>query len=220
MEPSSAKENAPKMERIAPTIHAAKTTETLRPSRAISAGLRKMPVPIMVPTTMAADAHAPRPRTSSSRFSVNSSSPSSCLPCRRARFVVPLQLLDATCHAPNCKGDDRPNHEVPRESHARKLEYAQDRGETHNHSGQSSARVGAAVERAEKKEAQQTAKGQRRHGQPRFEQRAPLHQTEAHQHHAPCERHAAREALEACGVGALPVQFCKIEHARSGQRIQ
>src|SRR5437016_1746021 len=56
------------MERIAPTIQAAKTTETKRPSRAISAGLRKIPVPIMVPTTMAPEAHAPRPRTSSRRF--------------------------------------------------------------------------------------------------------------------------------------------------------
>src|SRR5439155_8173537 len=70
MEPSSAKENAPKMERIAPTIDAAKTTETARPSRAISAGLRKMPVPIIVPTTIAPEAHAPSPRTNSSRFSL------------------------------------------------------------------------------------------------------------------------------------------------------
>src|SRR5260370_33660523 len=70
MEPNSAKENAPKMERIAPTIQAVKTMETERPSRAISAGFRKMPVPIIVPTTMAAEAHAPRPRTSSRRFSV------------------------------------------------------------------------------------------------------------------------------------------------------
>src|SRR5438105_14786769 len=68
MEPNSANENAPKIESMAPTIHAAKTMETLRPSRAISAGLRKMPVPIMVPTTMAPEAHAPRPRTSSRRF--------------------------------------------------------------------------------------------------------------------------------------------------------
>src|SRR5271169_717836 len=66
--PSSAKERAPKRERIAPTIHAAKTTETVRPSRAISAGLRKMPVPIIVPTTMAPEAHAPSPRTSSVVF--------------------------------------------------------------------------------------------------------------------------------------------------------
>src|SRR5260370_6603080 len=75
MEPSSANENAPNMERIAPTIHAAKTMETLRPSRAISAGFRNIPVPIMVPTTIPADAHAPSPRTSSSRFSVNLPSP-------------------------------------------------------------------------------------------------------------------------------------------------
>src|SRR5467141_2495588 len=72
MEPNSAKEKAPKIERMAPTIHAAKTMETLLPSRAISAGFRKMPVPIMVPTTMAAEAQAPRPRTSSSRFSLMS----------------------------------------------------------------------------------------------------------------------------------------------------
>src|SRR5215472_4184049 len=68
--PSSANDSAPKIERIAPTIQAAKTTDTLRPSRAISAGFRKMPVPIMVPTTMATEAQGPRPRTSSRRFSL------------------------------------------------------------------------------------------------------------------------------------------------------
>src|SRR5271163_2448271 len=72
MAPNSAKDMAPKSERMAPTIHAAKTMETERPSRAISAGLRKMPVPIMVPTTMAAEDQAPRPRTSSRRRSVTS----------------------------------------------------------------------------------------------------------------------------------------------------
>src|SRR5260370_14552178 len=71
MEPNSRRENARKMERIAPMIHAAKTTETLRLTRAISAGFRKIPVPIIVPTTMAAEAHAPSPRTSSKRFSLN-----------------------------------------------------------------------------------------------------------------------------------------------------
>ena len=68
--PSSANAKAPKRERTPPTIQAAKTTETLRPSRAISAGFRKIPVPIMVPTTMAAEAQGPRPRTSSRRFSL------------------------------------------------------------------------------------------------------------------------------------------------------
>src|ERR1700758_3772561 len=40
--PNSANESAPKIERIAPTIHAANTMETLRPSRAISEGFRKI----------------------------------------------------------------------------------------------------------------------------------------------------------------------------------
>src|SRR5258707_68175 len=66
--PSSAKESAPNIERIAPTIQAANTTETKRPSRAISAGFKKIPVPIIVPTTIAADAHGPSPRTNSSRL--------------------------------------------------------------------------------------------------------------------------------------------------------
>src|SRR5580704_3216180 len=66
--PNSANDSAPNKERIAPTIHAAKTTETNLPSRAISAGFRKIPVPIIVPTTIAADAQAPSPRTNSSRF--------------------------------------------------------------------------------------------------------------------------------------------------------
>src|ERR1700746_3727575 len=66
--PSSANESAPKIERIAPTIHAANTTDTNRPSRAISAGFRKIPVPIIVPTTIAAEAHGPSPRTNSRRL--------------------------------------------------------------------------------------------------------------------------------------------------------
>src|SRR5579862_7617833 len=70
--PSSANDSAPKIERIAPTIHAANTIETVLPSRAISAGFRKIPVPIIVPTTIAAEAHGPSPRTSSSLFPVAS----------------------------------------------------------------------------------------------------------------------------------------------------
>src|SRR5215469_9318225 len=66
--PSSANDSAPKTERIAPTIQAANTIETDFPSRAISAGFRKIPVPIIVPTTIAAEAHGPSPRSSSSRW--------------------------------------------------------------------------------------------------------------------------------------------------------
>src|SRR5271169_2020131 len=68
--PSSAKASAPKMDRSAPTTQAAKTMETKRPSRAISDGFRKIPVPTIVPTTIAAEAHGPSPRTSSKRFSL------------------------------------------------------------------------------------------------------------------------------------------------------
>src|SRR5580692_1733504 len=68
--PSSANASAPNSDKIPPTIHAAKTTETNRPSRAISAGFKKIPVPIIAPTTIAAEAQAPRPRTRSIRFSV------------------------------------------------------------------------------------------------------------------------------------------------------
>src|SRR5712691_4080418 len=73
--PSSAYDSAPNSERIAPTIHAANTTETNRPSRAISAGFRKIPVPIMVPTTIAPEAQAPSPRTNSNRFSAINAPP-------------------------------------------------------------------------------------------------------------------------------------------------
>src|ERR1700722_3858198 len=68
--PSSANASAPNSDKIPPTIHAAKTTETNRPSRAISAGFRKIPVPIIVPPTIAADDQAPSPRTNSTRFCV------------------------------------------------------------------------------------------------------------------------------------------------------
>src|SRR5437667_22590 len=124
------------MERIALIIQAAKTMETLRPSRAISAGLRKMPVPIMVPTTIAADAHAPRPRTSSRRFSVYSSSPSWV----RARCIVALRLHKPAGKPADDQRDDRANHEVPRTRHARELAYTYNRGEPRTHSGQPAAR--------------------------------------------------------------------------------
>src|SRR5271167_2145146 len=61
--------------------------ETERPSRAISAGLRKMPVPIMVPTTMAAEAHGPRPRTSSNRFSLIALRGKDSAECTLSRFT-------------------------------------------------------------------------------------------------------------------------------------
>jgi len=97
------------------------------------------------------------------------------------------------------------------------------RGESHNHSGQGPARVGAAVERAEKKEAEQAC---RRAATPTvspvFQQRAPLHQTEAHQHQAPTRASCrGRGARKRAGVGALArAVFAKIEHARSGEGIQ
>src|SRR6266446_5032243 len=120
MEPNSAKENAPKMERIAPTIHAAKTTETLRPSRAISAGLRKIPVPIIVPRRLrrkpTRPARAPSPNAFRSIYPR--------LDDQRARCIVPLRLRDSTYYRAENKSDNRANHEVPRIRHARKLEYA------------------------------------------------------------------------------------------------
>src|SRR5258708_39512384 len=127
------------MERIAPTIQAAKTTETLRPSRAISAGFRKMPVPIIVPTTMAAEAQAPSPRTSSRRFSVMSPQTKFLSithrklgACRGGRaykgnpsdHVCRPVRREPACNGPNYKGYDRAKHEVPRIRHARKLKYA------------------------------------------------------------------------------------------------
>src|SRR5260370_24241846 len=116
MDPNAAKENAQKLERIAPTIQAAKTTETLRPSRAISAGLRKIPVPIIVPTTIAADAQAPSPRTNSRRFSVNSSSPSSTGVSAAAGA---LRLRDSAGKPADEKRDERADQYVPRISHIR-----------------------------------------------------------------------------------------------------
>src|SRR5713101_179506 len=85
--PNSANESAPNIESTAPTTHAANTTETNRPSRAISAGFRKMPVPIIVPTTIAAEAHGPSPRTSSKR-----------LPLAAALILSPEPQLPALLH--------------------------------------------------------------------------------------------------------------------------
>src|ERR1700759_521532 len=65
--PNSAKLSAPKGERTPPAIHAAYTTLTEPPTDAISLGLRKMPVPIIVPTTIAPAAHGPSARTRSRR---------------------------------------------------------------------------------------------------------------------------------------------------------
>jgi len=60
MEPSSAKENAPKMEKNCPMIHGRIPRRRCGLAGHFG-GLQKMPVPIMVPTTMAAEAQAPRP---------------------------------------------------------------------------------------------------------------------------------------------------------------
>src|SRR5229473_2754627 len=135
--PNSEYESAPKSERIAPTIQAAKTTETKRPSRAISAGLRKIPVPIMVPTTIAPEAQAPSSRTSSSRFSVGapvgasvvatiflfaSSSPAELL----GRYF--RLSLNAANHRSNGKRDARSYHHVPCKRHSGKTRDAENRG--------------------------------------------------------------------------------------------
>src|ERR1700723_1764215 len=66
--PSSAKDSAPNSDSSPPAIHAAYTTLTEPPTDAISLGFRNIPVPTIVPTTMADAAHAPSPRTRSRRF--------------------------------------------------------------------------------------------------------------------------------------------------------
>jgi len=60
--PSSAKASAPKSDRIPPAIHAAKTNCDRARVGSHFGGLEEMPVPIIVPTTIAADVHGPRPR--------------------------------------------------------------------------------------------------------------------------------------------------------------
>src|SRR6202046_2503592 len=66
--PSSAKDSAPKSDSNPPAIHAAYTPLADRPTDAISLGFRNIPVPTIVPSTMADAAHAPSPRTRSRRF--------------------------------------------------------------------------------------------------------------------------------------------------------
>src|SRR5271169_5161989 len=145
--PSSAKESAPKRERIAPTIQAAKTMETKRPSRAISAGFRKMPVPIMVPTTMAPEAQAPRPRISSRRFSVMISrliTQSNFGGRRGARRAVPLRVhpeafafAESAHHASQPEGHERPDQHVPCIRNAGESPNAKNSGEAGKHSDES-----------------------------------------------------------------------------------
>src|SRR5580693_8718681 len=65
--PKSANESAPKSESSPPTIHAAYTTLTDPPTAAISPGFKKIPVPTIVPITMAAAAQGPSARIRSSR---------------------------------------------------------------------------------------------------------------------------------------------------------
>jgi len=139
------------MERTAPTIQAVKTTETKRPSRAISAGLRKIPVPIMVPTTIAAEAQGPRPRTSSRRFSAMGGGESEC-------SVWGGRSMSG-CHAfcGNDTADESAYHErgagtdedVPGKGDRREAIDSQDGSEAGEHAGQRASRVSAGIERAE-----------------------------------------------------------------------
>src|SRR6266850_561076 len=185
MEPNSANEKAPKIERMAPTIHAAKTMETLLPSRAISAGFRKMPVPIMVPTTMAAEAQAARPRTNSRRFSaifhVSSLVEETEHLRTKARYIVPLRAPDPAHHPSDCKRHASANEEIPRKHHGRETKNGQNRCQSCEHAGEGAARTGSAIERAQQKESQQAAEGKRCYGQARFQKRTPFHQAEAHE---------------------------------------
>src|SRR5580693_6076555 len=65
--PKSANESAPNSESSPPTIHAAYTTLTDPPTAAISPGFKKIPVPTIVPITMAAASQGPSARIRSSR---------------------------------------------------------------------------------------------------------------------------------------------------------
>src|SRR3984885_14811876 len=65
--PNSANESAPNSDSNPPTIHAPYTTLTAPPPAAISPGFKKIPVPTIVPITMAAAAHGPSARIRSTR---------------------------------------------------------------------------------------------------------------------------------------------------------
>ena len=103
--PNSAYESAPNSDSNPPTIHATNTTEMLRPSRAISAGFRNIPVPIIVPTTMAAEAHGPSPRTSSRRFSLIPLP----LECGGSPPLFHRLIFTSTCHRAITEACNRPS---------------------------------------------------------------------------------------------------------------
>jgi hypothetical protein len=63
--PNSAAASAPNKLSVPPTIHTSITSPADPVPRAISPGTIKIPVPIIVPTTIAAAAQLPSPRTSS-----------------------------------------------------------------------------------------------------------------------------------------------------------
>src|SRR2546423_983811 len=141
-------------------IHAANTTETKWPSRAISAGLRKIPVPIMVPTTMAPEAHAPRPRTRSSRFPFRVSVRVSGKVPRYSTLLILLSCglgrwRKAADNRADEKGDACANQEIPREGDARKPPYGQNYRESREHADERATRIGGAIQSAQKKQAQQ-----------------------------------------------------------------
>src|SRR5580693_774382 len=117
--PKSANESAPNSESSPPTIHAAYTTLTDPPTAAISPGFKKIPVPTIVPITMAAAAHGPSARIKSSRSPFCAKIPIKVLPHNARK--LPRYDARKPSRTPrhfarnrtDRKSDNRPSQHIP-----------------------------------------------------------------------------------------------------------
>src|SRR4051812_39944464 len=116
--PSSAKVSAPKNESTPPTNHARYTYFAEPTASIIVPGTRKMPLPMIVPTTIAVAWLGPRARTS----------PCSADLCSLATLVRPLGIVrgvpeDQAGNIPDGERHRRADHHVPRPRHLGREPY-------------------------------------------------------------------------------------------------
>src|SRR5580693_5116086 len=155
--PNSANESAPNSDSNPPTIHAPYTTLTDPPTAAISPGFKKIPVPTIVPITMAAAAHGPSARIRSTRSLFSAKIPIKVLPHNPRKLPwhdarnVSRTARQFAGNRTDRKSNDRPSQHIPSPSERRKPIHRDHRHKPRRESHQRSRFIRARVPSPEQK---------------------------------------------------------------------
>src|SRR5450432_1302051 len=172
-----------------PTIHARYTSLAEPTACIISAGTRKMPLPMMVPTTMAVECQTLRSRTSSLRLiSV------ACIRLQRLRVRGHESVVfDQAYSVPNSESHSRPQRDVPGEWNGGPLPQKDVQDQPAEHTNNGAELSGPSGQQPEKKDAEHTSVSDSGDAEPQFQDFSPSarEDRQGKQDHAPDQRGSA-----------------------------